>query len=75
MQEFQHSTLHASGQFRLTEVNAAFKMSDSYPTSFVVPRVVSDDELMVIGSYRSRGRVPGKILNAEHRACIYMALA
>lgn len=46
------------GGFRITHVNSKYKMSPTYPSSFVVPASVSDGELRKISYFRARGRVP-----------------
>ncbi|KAF1790512.1 Myotubularin family [Phytophthora cactorum] len=46
------------GGFRITHVNNNYKMSPTYPSSFVVPASVSDGELRKMSFFRARGRVP-----------------
>ncbi|CAH0487263.1 unnamed protein product [Peronospora farinosa] len=46
------------GGFRITQVNNNYKMSPTYPSSFIVPASVSDGELRKISLFRARGRVP-----------------
>ncbi|CAI5713101.1 unnamed protein product [Peronospora destructor] len=46
------------GGFRITQVNNNYKMSPTYPSSFIIPASVSDGELRKISFFRARGRVP-----------------
>jgi hypothetical protein len=46
-----------SSLFRLTLANSSYKLCDSYPTSFIVPASVEDDDLASSASFRSHGRV------------------
>ncbi|KAF1787596.1 Myotubularin family [Phytophthora cactorum] len=49
------------GGFRITHVNNNYKMSPTYPSSFVVPASVSDGELRKMSFFRARGRVPTEL--------------
>ncbi|OWZ17676.1 Myotubularin [Phytophthora megakarya] len=46
------------GGFRITHVNSNYKMSPTYPSSFIVPASMTDGELKKISFFRARGRVP-----------------
>ena len=46
------------GGFRITHVNSNYKMSPTYPSSFIIPASISDGELRKISFFRARGRVP-----------------
>ncbi|BFZ55754.1 phosphatidylinositol-3-phosphatase ymr1 [Savitreella phatthalungensis] len=45
-------------QWRLSELNADYKLSPTYPAVLAVPADVSDNVLYHAGKYRSKGRVP-----------------
>lgn len=44
--------------WRFTQLNSSFNFCASYASTLVVPRSVSDEELIAVGKYRSRQRVP-----------------
>ncbi|PRP88274.1 myotubularin-related protein 2 isoform 1 [Planoprotostelium fungivorum] len=50
-----------NGKWRITRVNEEFKMSASYPPLLVVPASVTDEELLKVAEFRSRGRIPACI--------------
>ncbi|KAJ7530934.1 hypothetical protein O6H91_14G025600 [Diphasiastrum complanatum] len=44
--------------YRLSDANADYTMCPTYPSLFVVPASVSDDEVQQAAIFRARGRVP-----------------
>ena len=56
--------------FRVSNVNASYKMSPTYPTYFVVPASISDGELRKISHFRARGRVPAVTYRHRNNAVI-----
>lgn len=44
--------------WRLSSVNNKYELSDTYPSLVAVPTTASDDLLLNVGSFRSRGRIP-----------------
>lgn len=46
-----------SSSFRVTTSNAGHKVCESYPSSFVVPANVDDDDVVASAAFRSHGRV------------------
>ncbi|KAE8889742.1 hypothetical protein PF005_g7468 [Phytophthora fragariae] len=58
------------GGFRITHVNNCYKMSPTYPSSFVVPASVSDGELRKISFFRARGRVPAVTYRHKNDAVV-----
>ncbi|GAB9472772.1 Myotubularin-like protein [Globisporangium polare] len=63
------STSQMSG-FRVTHINSNYKMSPTYPSSFIVPASVSDGELRKISHFRARGRVPAVTYRHRNDAII-----
>jgi myotubularin-related protein 1/2 len=53
--EFERAGWPAS--FRLTTANACYKICESYPSSWVVPARVTDEDLVASAGFRSHGRV------------------
>ncbi|TDH72007.1 hypothetical protein CCR75_001032 [Bremia lactucae] len=56
--------------FRITHVNSNYKVSPTYPWSFIVPASVSDGELRKISVFRARGRVPVVTYCHDNKAII-----
>lgn len=48
----------AASPWRVTLVNTGYEVCSHYPTLLVVPRDVSDDELLASAAFRSEGRLP-----------------
>lgn len=44
--------------WRLTRINEGFKVCDSYPLVWAVPRLASDELLKQVAGFRSRNRIP-----------------
>lgn len=44
--------------WRLTDINADYKFSNTYPHQLIVPSQISDTLLMHAAKYRSQGRIP-----------------
>ncbi|KAG7386958.1 hypothetical protein PHYPSEUDO_014942 [Phytophthora pseudosyringae] len=58
------------GGFRIAHINSNYKMSPTYPSSFVVPASVSDGELRKISFFRARGRVPAVTYRHKNDAVV-----
>lgn len=59
-----------SSGFRITRVNGKYKVSPTYPHSFVVPASVSDGELRKMSAFRARQRVPAVTYRHENDAVV-----
>lgn len=57
-------------QWRVTNVNANYEISQSYPPVLIVPSTVSDDELRKVAAFRSRGRIPVCVWKHSNGAAI-----
>eukprot|EP00026_Physarum_polycephalum_P003853 Phypoly_transcript_03869.p1 GENE.Phypoly_transcript_03869~~Phypoly_transcript_03869.p1 ORF type:complete len:754 (+),score=92.90 Phypoly_transcript_03869:56-2317(+) len=44
--------------WRFTDINHDYSMCNSYPSRFVVPTSIMDEQLISVFAYRSRGRIP-----------------
>jgi myotubularin-related protein 1/2 len=44
--------------WRFTDINHDYSMCESYPSRFIVPVSISDEQLTPVFGYRSRGRIP-----------------
>jgi BMFP domain-containing protein YqiC len=69
----QNVFLNDKGQctWRMCSVNENFKLSDTYPQKFVVPRTVTNEQLMEVSTFRSKGRIPVlSWFNPRNRAAI-----
>lgn len=44
--------------WRFTDINHEYTWCNSYPSRFVVPNSISDEQLQAVFGYRSRGRIP-----------------
>ena len=47
-----------SDDWRFSSINKAFKFCETYPSIFVVPKSVSDEDLRQVGEFRSKHRIP-----------------
>ena len=45
-------------KWRVSFVNVAYSMCDTYPNKIIIPASISDGDLEDVFSYRSRGRIP-----------------
>ncbi|OIV90583.1 hypothetical protein TanjilG_01664 [Lupinus angustifolius] len=43
---------------RISSVNSSHKMCQTYPFALVVPKIISDDEVLQASNFRARGRLP-----------------
>jgi myotubularin-related protein 1/2 len=48
----------AGADWRFTTINTAFKFCETYPRLLVVPASVTDDDLRLVGQFRSKHRIP-----------------
>ncbi len=55
--EYQRLHMFGNPAFRAVD-NKNFKLSPTYPASFMIPASITDEELAVICAYRSKARVP-----------------
>lgn len=49
-------------RYRISKINKKFELAPSYPKFIVVPRFINDSELKESSNFRTRGRLPSKIL-------------
>lgn len=56
--EYQRQGVLNSKNWRMTDMNSNYKYCPSYPSQLVVPASISDDELVEVFGFRSRGRIP-----------------
>lgn len=57
-QEYERMGLTQSNDFRYSKINADFKFCETYPRLLVVPKSVSDEDLRLVGEFRSKHRIP-----------------
>lgn len=57
-QEYERMGLTQSNDFRYSKINADYKFCETYPRILVVPKSVSDDDLRLVGEFRSKHRIP-----------------
>ncbi|EFA83837.1 hypothetical protein PPL_02905 [Heterostelium album PN500] len=50
-----------STRWRFTNINKDFKMSATYPSSLVVSKTLTDQQLEKVFGYRSKGRIPALV--------------
>lgn len=63
--EFSRIGILDNSLWRVTAVNAEYKLCNTYPSWLVVPAAISDEELYIIASFRSGHRLP--VLCWAHR--------
>lgn len=56
-------------QWRVTNINADYRFSPTYPATFVVPAAVTDNVLSYAGKYRSKARIPVLSYIHERNGC------
>ncbi|KAB7499459.1 Myotubularin-related protein 2, partial [Armadillidium nasatum] len=44
--------------WRITRINEQYEVCETYPAVWAVPAAVTDNELHIVASFRSRGRIP-----------------
>ncbi|XP_077682093.1 phosphatidylinositol-3-phosphate phosphatase MTMR1 isoform X6 [Eretmochelys imbricata] len=44
--------------WKISKVNSTYELCDTYPTIFVVPTSVKDDDLSKVAAFRAKGRIP-----------------
>ncbi|MED6216918.1 Carrier protein, mitochondrial [Stylosanthes scabra] len=44
--------------WRISSINSNYKMCPSYPFALLVPKIISDDEVLLASNFRARGRLP-----------------
>lgn len=47
-----------SQYWRLSDINKGFKLCKSYPTKFMVPKDLSDNQIIKVGNFRTQNRIP-----------------
>ncbi len=55
--EYWRLGLEGNRNFRITRANVNYALCPSYPSIFVVPAVVTDEQLARVSSFREKGRV------------------
>ena len=56
--EYQRIGIGRSNTWRISTVNNDYELCSSYPRILVVPKSISDSQLMAVKSLRKRGRIP-----------------
>lgn len=62
--EIEYSKLLASEEWRLSSVNETYEICSSYSSKLVVPKQITDDQLIQSASFRELGRFP--LLSYRH---------
>lgn len=62
--EGEHTKLLATEEWRLTKVNKDFSVCPTYAPVLLVPKVVTDEQIIQSAAYRDGGRFP--ILSYRH---------
>lgn len=44
--------------WKISKINEQYEICDSYPAVWAVPAQVTDEDIRVVASFRSRGRIP-----------------
>uniref|UniRef100_A0A452I052 phosphatidylinositol-3,5-bisphosphate 3-phosphatase n=1 Tax=Gopherus agassizii TaxID=38772 RepID=A0A452I052_9SAUR len=44
--------------WKISKINSTYELCDTYPTVFVVPTSVKDDDLSKVAAFRAKGRIP-----------------
>uniref|UniRef100_A0A8C3PB53 phosphatidylinositol-3,5-bisphosphate 3-phosphatase n=1 Tax=Chrysemys picta bellii TaxID=8478 RepID=A0A8C3PB53_CHRPI len=44
--------------WKISKINSTYELCDTYPTIFVVPTSVKDDDLSKVAAFRAKGRIP-----------------
>lgn len=57
MKEYDRQGL-PNDNWRITRINDDYKLCDTYPRRLAVPAGITDDQLMEVAKFRSRGRLP-----------------
>ncbi|XP_053697624.1 myotubularin-related protein 3 isoform X2 [Sabethes cyaneus] len=58
------------GAWRISHVNAEFKLCPSYPRMLLVPACISDDTLQNVASFRSSRRIPAVVWRHERTGAV-----
>lgn len=62
--ESEYAKLLASGEWRLTKINETYSICATYGSKLIVPKAISDDEIIQSAAFRDGGRFP--ILSYRH---------
>ncbi|KAL0904168.1 hypothetical protein M5K25_026242 [Dendrobium thyrsiflorum] len=52
------SIIVSNDWWRISTINSGYSLCSTYPSSLIVPRSISDEELQQAASFRGRGRLP-----------------
>lgn len=44
--------------WKITKINEHYEICDSYPAVWAIPAQANDEDIRVVASFRSRGRIP-----------------
>lgn len=58
------------GAWRISHVNAEFKLCPSYPEMMLVPACISDDTLQNVATFRSSRRIPAVVWRHERTGAV-----
>ena len=58
LKEFERQGLVGNDKWRYSPVNRRHQLSASYPNRLFVPSSITDEDLLEVGQFRSKGRIP-----------------
>uniref|UniRef100_W4VR85 Lateral signaling target protein 2 homolog n=1 Tax=Corethrella appendiculata TaxID=1370023 RepID=W4VR85_9DIPT len=61
LKEVERLQFDLQGAWRISHVNAEFKLCSSYPKTLLVPACISDETLQNVASFRSSRRIPAVV--------------
>ncbi|XP_058455879.1 myotubularin-related protein 3 isoform X2 [Malaya genurostris] len=68
--EVERLQFDLQGAWRISHVNAEFKLCPSYPRLLLVPACISDDTLQNVASFRSSRRIPAVVWRHERTGAV-----
>eukprot|EP01119_Soliformovum_irregulare_P018406 TRINITY_DN5632_c0_g1_i1.p1 TRINITY_DN5632_c0_g1~~TRINITY_DN5632_c0_g1_i1.p1 ORF type:complete len:988 (-),score=239.78 TRINITY_DN5632_c0_g1_i1:39-2960(-) len=68
MSEYKRQGMTINSNWRVTEANNTYVLCPTYPRRFVVPSSVTDDDLVAISKFRSKGRMPAVVWMHPHNS-------
>jgi myotubularin-related protein 9 len=68
--EIEFSKLLAGDEWRISNVNKTYDVCSTYPSTIVVPKVITDEQIMQSASFRDQGRFPMLCYRHENGAVL-----
>lgn len=68
--ELEYAKLLATDEWRITHVNADFSVCATYGASLVVPKTITDDEIVQSANFRDGGRFPVLSYKHDNGVCV-----